>query len=74
MTIGALGSMVGATLIGPVKNNFSWEITFLSFIGMILVAGFIMQLLQVDKHAERLTGLQPEETVKQPLVTTSLNY
>ncbi len=74
MTIGALGSMVGATLIGPVKENFSWQVTFLLFAGLIVVAGFIMQLLNIDEHVEQLTDLKHEEVETEELVPTGMDY
>ena len=58
MTMGAVGSMVGATLIGPMKNNFSWEITLFSFTGMLAIAWLIMQFLDIDKHVDQLTELE----------------
>lgn len=72
MTIGALGSMVGATLIGPVKEHFSWQTTFLFFAGMIVFAGVIMQWLNVDKQAEQVPAAEKE--VDPALVPTSLDY
>ena len=72
MTIGALGSMVGATLIGPVKEHFSWQTTFLFFAGMIVFAGVIMQWLNVDKQDEQVTTAEKE--VNPALVPTSFDY
>ena len=68
MTLGAVGSMVGATLIGPMKDNFSWEITLFASVGMIAVAWFIMYLLNIDKHVEQLTKLENEEADSQVLI------
>ena len=68
MTLGAVGSMVGATLIGPVKDNFSWEITLFASVGMIAVAWFIMYLLNINKHVEQLTKLENEEADSQVLI------
>ena len=58
MTMGAVGSMVGATLIGPMKNNFGWEVTLFSFTGMLAFAWLIMQFLDIDKHVDQLTELE----------------
>ncbi|WP_310391725.1 MFS transporter [Hymenobacter sp.] len=65
MTIGAFGSMVGATLIGPIKDNFSWEITFFSFVGMIALAWLTMHFLNIDKQIEQLAELEDKESEKQ---------
>jgi MFS transporter, PAT family, beta-lactamase induction signal transducer AmpG len=61
MTLGAVGSMVGATLIGPIKENFSWEITLLSFVIMIAFAWFIMQFLNIDKQVAQINKLEEAE-------------
>lgn len=68
MTIGAVGSMVGATLIGPMKENFSWEITLFSFVGMMALAWFIMQFLNIDRQVEQLTELDTEAAERDALV------
>lgn len=68
MTMGAVGSMVGATLIGPIKENFGWELTFLSFVGMILLAWLSMQFINIDKHVEQITELENEETERELLL------
>lgn len=63
MTIGAVGSMVGATLIGPVKENFSWQFTMLSFVGLIALAWVVMRLLNINKLEEQITELD-EKTIR----------
>lgn len=68
MTIGALGSMVGATLIGPIKENFSWEITLFSFVGMLALAGLILYRLNINKLEEQITELENEETEPEALL------
>ena len=69
MTTGAVGSMVGATLIGPMKENFSWEITLFSFVGMMALAWFIMQFLNIDKQVEQITELDKETMERELLLT-----
>jgi MFS transporter, PAT family, beta-lactamase induction signal transducer AmpG len=61
MTLGATGSMVGATLIGPVKDRFDWPGTFLLFVGLMALAGVIMQLIDINQQAEQITELEQEE-------------
>lgn len=68
MTMGAVGSMVGATLIGPVKENFSWEITFLSFVIMIGFAWLSMQFINIDKQVEQMTDLENEEAEREAML------
>lgn len=65
MTIGAVGSMVGATLIGPAKENLSWEMTFLLFTIFIGAAFIILQLLNLDEHMENLTEIKNDEARRQ---------
>ncbi len=60
MTLGATGSMVGATLIGPMKDNFSWDITLLAFVGMIALAWLIMQFLNINQQVEQITKIEKE--------------
>jgi len=68
MTIGALGSMVGATLIGPIKENASWELTFFSFVGMLLLAMLVLRLINIDRQVEQMAELDQEEAESQLLL------
>jgi PAT family beta-lactamase induction signal transducer AmpG len=68
MTIGALGSMVGATLIGSIKENASWELTFFSFVGMLLFALLVLRLLNIDRQVAQMAELDEEEAESQALV------
>ena len=63
MTIGAVGSMVGATLIGPIKENFSWQFTMLFFVGLIALAWVVMRLLNISKLETQITELD-EQTIE----------
>lgn len=47
MTIANLGRVVGAKLIGPVKESFSWEYTLLAFGGMLLLPGSLSSLYEL---------------------------
>ena len=64
MTIGAVGSMVGATLIGPVKERFSWEVTFGLFALLLVVAWFILRLVNINKQVMQITKLEKRELVE----------
>lgn len=55
MTLGSLGSMVGATLIGPIKENFSWDITFFLFVIMLALAWLIMYFLNIPRLSDHIT-------------------
>ncbi len=68
MTIGAVGSMVGATLIGPMKERFSWEITFGLFAVLLVVACVIVGLLNIKRHVKQIAELKKEEIEREELV------
>ena len=62
MTMGATGSIAGAALVGPIKENFDWNITFLFFELFIGMAWGILQFLNMEKHAEKINELEYEST------------
>ena len=57
MTIGNLGRIAGAKLIGPLKNLLSWEYTILTFGGMMVIALIIIQFINIGHHIERVNLL-----------------
>ena len=61
MTMGSTGSIAGASLIGPIKENFSWEISFLCFIGFMAVALVLLKVFNIDKHLDRIGKLEKQE-------------
>lgn len=61
MTIGAVGSLAGAALIGPIKNHFSWEITFLSFIIMLAGAWITLRFLNIERHVGQISQLESRD-------------
>lgn len=67
MTTGATGSIAGAALIGPIKENFSWEISFLFFVGFMILAWVVMQFLNIDQQIAKITELEKEESESQYL-------
>ena len=60
MTIGAVGSMIGAALISPVKNNFSWEVSFSFFAIMMALCALVLRLLNIDKLEQQIAVLADE--------------
>ncbi len=60
MTMGAMGSIAGAFLVGPVKENFNWNITFIFFEIFIMLAWAILQFLNIEKHIEKITAIEHE--------------
>ena len=66
MTIGAVGSMVGATLIGPMKETFDWPITIGLFTVSIGVSWLILRLLNVDQLEEQIAELEDDKKSLEP--------
>ncbi|MBK9319008.1 MAG: MFS transporter [Bacteroidetes bacterium] len=58
MTIGNLGRIAGAKLIGPVKLELTWEYTILVFAGLIVMAWGIIQFLHIRNHVKHLHKLE----------------
>ncbi|MBL0339852.1 MAG: hypothetical protein IPP71_02415 [Bacteroidetes bacterium] len=56
-----------AALIGPITNNFSWEIALLSFAIMIAAAWFLLQFLNINKQVEGVVKLEKKEADAQVL-------
>ena len=68
MTIGNLGRIAGAKLIGPLKLNFSWEYTILSFTVIFALAWICFQFIHVGRHAEKLTNLETNDAAQLAIV------
>ena len=62
MTMGAMGSIAGAFLVGPIKENFDWNATFIFFEIFIGLAWLILQFLNIEKHVEKINALEYEST------------
>ncbi len=62
MTIGNMGRIVGAKLIGPIKQEFSWEYTLLAFAGMIALAWVIHQITYVHKQVKRVEEIDKADS------------
>jgi PAT family beta-lactamase induction signal transducer AmpG len=61
MTIGNLGRIALAALIGPVKANFNWQVALMAFAVMIALAWLIMQFLNINKQLERVVDLENKD-------------
>lgn len=71
MTIGNLGRIAMASLIGPIKANFSWEITLFAFAIMIALAWLFLQFLNINEHIERVVHLENKDLESQVLMMAS---
>ncbi|HPH85550.1 MAG TPA: MFS transporter [Ferruginibacter sp.] len=63
MTIGNLGRIAGAKLIGPMKNQFSWEYTLLGFSMLIAMAWLIIQFIHIHQQVKRVSELEENDVV-----------
>jgi PAT family beta-lactamase induction signal transducer AmpG len=62
MTIGAVGSMIGAALISPAKNGFDWSTCFIFFAAMMLLCAVVLRGLNIKKLEDQISALaEPEE-------------
>ncbi len=61
MTISNIGRVAIAALIGPLKANFNWEITILSFAGFILIAWILLQFLNVERQVQGIENLDKRD-------------
>jgi MFS transporter, PAT family, beta-lactamase induction signal transducer AmpG len=62
MTMGAMGSIAGATLVGLIKENFNWNITFIFFEAFIGLAWIILQFINIEKHVAKIAEIEYEST------------
>ncbi len=61
MTMGNLGRVAGAKLIGPMKTEFSWEYTLLGFAVVMMIAWLIIQFLRINRQLKRISDLENED-------------
>ena len=58
MAIHNLGQTAGAALIGPLRNNLSWEYTILSFSAMAAMALIVIQFMRIANHLKQVEELE----------------
>ena len=68
MTLANLGRMVFIALIGPIKANFSWQITLFAFAIMLGLAWVLLQFLNIDKQVAGVVALENKDRVDSPLL------
>lgn len=64
MTIGNLGRIALAALIGPVNVVFSWELSLFAFAIFIGVAWLLLQFLNIDKQIGSVVALERKDLEK----------
>jgi len=60
MTMGAVGSIAGASLVGPIKENFNWNTTFIFFGIFITFAWIILQFLNIPQQVAKISAIEQE--------------
>ena len=68
MTIGALGSMVGAALITPVKETFSWGISFFLFSVMLFACVLILKFLNIEKLEKQISDIANQDIIESKFI------
>jgi PAT family beta-lactamase induction signal transducer AmpG len=68
MTLGNLGRLALAALIGPITSNFSWEISLFAFGIMVSTVGLLLQFLNIGAHEKQLHELEEKDTESQVIV------
>ena len=61
MTIGNLGRIAGAKLVGPVRDLFSWEYTIYGLAIFMAASWLLFQLLNMDHHMKNIDHLESLE-------------
>ncbi|MEO6669481.1 MAG: MFS transporter [Ferruginibacter sp.] len=67
MTVGNMGRIVGAKMIGPAKQQFSWEYTLFAFAVVFAIALLIIQFIHVNEQVERIHDLDNKDSTNQLL-------
>lgn len=68
MTVGAVGSMAGATIIGPMKENFDWTTTMGLFVGLIALSWLILRLVNINQLERQIVELEDEQQSARPVL------
>ena len=71
MTLANLGQISISALIGPIKANFNWEITFLAFVLIIGLAWLLMQFLNIKEQVKRVAALENKDILSQELALSA---
>ena len=65
MAIYNLGQTAGSALIGPLRNNLSWQYTILSFSGMATIALTIIQFMRTENHLKHVSILEDKYSINE---------
>jgi len=53
--------------IGPIKENFNWEITLFAFALILGLAWLVLQFLNIDTHKESVAALNKKDVENESL-------
>ena len=66
MTVGNLGRIATASLIGPIKKLWPWEFALFAFAIMIAIAWAALQFIHINEHVEKVHALEMNDMALQP--------
>lgn len=58
MTIANMGQMTFAAFIGPMTENFNWQVSLFAFAGFITLAWIVLQFVNIDKQIQQVIDLE----------------
>ena len=61
MTIANMGQMAFASFIGPMTDNFNWQISLFVFAGFIAMAWIVLQFVNIDKQIQQVKHLDKSD-------------
>ena len=61
MTIANMGQMAFASFIGPMTDNFNWQISLFVFAGFIAMAWIVLQFVNIDKQIQQVIHLDKSD-------------
>jgi len=62
-----LGQISLVAFIGPIKENFNWEITLFAFALILGLAWLVLQFLNIDTHKESVAALNKKDVENESL-------
>jgi MFS transporter, PAT family, beta-lactamase induction signal transducer AmpG len=72
MGIANFGQVSLAALIGPLKENFTWEITVFAFAIMIALAWLLLQFLNMEKQVTSVAGLEHKDVTNEAMLLNQM--
>jgi PAT family beta-lactamase induction signal transducer AmpG len=64
MTIANLGRIAGAKLIGPVKDQFSWEYTLLFLALAMALSWIVTRFIHINQQVEQISSLENKSQLR----------